>query len=170
MPYLLHKNIDKPKEYRQSIEPNLKTFIDDSLIKVNGKPDKNLIETVKKVIDKVEEYAACNKLCLNPEKSQVMVITKKKEIKDNFNLEVNKKIIKHSPQIKVLEIILEENLMWDEHAKRILIPELTNRVKTFKKISKYLGNNFKKVYSNSIFRSKLLYGIESWGGMQQTQV
>ena len=33
---------------------------------------------------------------------------------------------------------------------------------------RYLGPRFKKNYANACFRSKLLYGIEAWGGVNKT--
>ena len=116
---------------------------------------------------KIEDYAAANKMCLNPDKTQVMLISKNTEINKNFQLELGGKTVKHSQEIKVLGITIHDTLMWDKHVISNLVPQLNNRVITFSKLSKYLDQKFQTIYSNSIYRSKLLYGIENWGGGAQ---
>ena len=49
-------------------------------------------------------------------------------------------------------------------------PSLRNRIRTLRLISKYLDTGFKAIYCNSVFRSKLMFGLETWGGAQKTQI
>ena len=37
-------------------------------------------------------------------------------------------------------------------------------------INKYLGNGFRAVYSNSTFRSRMMFGLETWGGVSKTLI
>ena len=74
------------------------------------------------------------------------------------------KTVKHSQEIKVLGISIHESLMWDKHVNSNLVPQLNNRVITFSKSIKIPGPKIQNHILNSIYRSKLLYGIENWGG------
>ena len=170
MPYIHHKIIHKPKEYKLCTKPNTKTFIDDSLVKVNEEQDIPIEMTIRNTMDLIEDYTSANKLCLNPQKTQIMLISKDKIKKQNFKIIINNKEIKHSTNVNILGVSIEDNLMWDHHINKNLIPQLNNRVRTFKQVSRYLGNKFKTVYANSIYRSKLMYGIESWGGALKTTI
>ena len=85
-PYILHNNIDDPIEYRASNKPNMKTFIDDSLITINKVKDRDIKDSIEEAMAKIETYAAANKLCLNPDKSQVMLVSKNKNLKENFTI------------------------------------------------------------------------------------
>ena len=96
----------------------MKTFVDDSLIKVNKIKDENFQTTIENIMSKVEDYTAANKLCLNPDKTKVMLVTKDKTIKDEFQVTLKGKLIKHSKEINLLGITVEENLMWDNHVKK----------------------------------------------------
>ena len=58
---------------------------------------------------------------------------------------------------------LSESLIWDNHLKKILIPALNNRVRTLRTMTKYMGKKFKQIYANSVFKSKVMFGIETWG-------
>ena len=92
-----------------------------------------------------------------------MVTTKNQDTKDNFEINLGGKLIKHQKEVTVLGITLTQDLTWDRHLVKNLMPAIQNRVQAFKRIAPYLGPNFKKVYANSIYRSKLFYGIETWG-------
>ena len=84
MPYIHHTIIHKPREYKLCPKPNTKTFIDDSLVKVNEEQDIPIEQTIKNTMDLIEEYTSANKLCLNPQKTQIMLITKDKVKKQHL--------------------------------------------------------------------------------------
>ena len=60
LPYITHEEIHEPKEYNECQAPNIKTFIDDCLIKVSDKKNSNLSQEVTKLMTKVEDYASAN--------------------------------------------------------------------------------------------------------------
>ena len=45
-----------------------------------------------------------------------------------------------------------------------MIPSLQNRIRTLRTINKYLDPKFRRVYTSSVFRAKLMFGLETWGG------
>ena len=67
----------------------------------------------------------------------------------------------------VLGNTLADNLSWDIHVQKVLIPVLRNTVHTLRIVNKYLQKVFRAQYTNSVFHSKLMFGIEPWGGVLQ---
>ena len=168
LPYLTHETIHTPETYRKCKNANIKTFVDDCMAKVPNKPNSTLENEVTKFMKTMENYAASNKLIVNPDKTKVMIVSKNKEIKQNFNIILNGQEIKHSKQVTILGIKLSEDLLWESHVNTNLLPQIKNRVRCFKIIARYLSPRFKTIYANAIYRSKLLYGIDSWGGISKT--
>ena len=51
---------------------------------------------------KITEYMTNNKLALNQSKTQIMIVSKQKETKDNFNVTLAGKKIKHKKNVIIL--------------------------------------------------------------------
>ena len=84
--------------------------------------------------------------------------------KQDFKITLNGKQVLHSPQIKILGNLVTDNLTWDSHVERFVLPGLRNRVRTLGLTTKYMDPKFKRIYTNSIYRSKLMFAIDTWGG------
>ena len=162
LPEIFHEEKLEPKEYRKSEKTNIKAFIDDIFLKAMKIKDKTFKESVEEVMKTVERYTKSNKLALNPDKSMIQLNTKDKEEKEKFAVEFNGKTVKHNSGN-----LLSDQLTWDIHVKKILLPALSNRVRSMRIINKYLGKGFRAIYSNSTFRSRLMFGIETWGGSER---
>ena len=60
---------------------------------------------------KIEKYMNANELSINKDKTNIMIIAiDKKKIRDEFNIRVNDKTIRHSNNIKVLRNTLNYRL------------------------------------------------------------
>ena len=162
-----HDVIHTPIGYRSCSKPNTATYVDDNYVTIRRK-DKSLEEDVKITMTAIKEYMDSNLLALNGEKTEILLVTKNQKTKDNFEVEIQGKLIKHSRSVKILGTTLNENLNWEDHLTRELIPSLKNRIRTLKLTIKYMKDDFKFFYTNAIFRGKLMYGIENWGGAKTT--
>ena len=170
MPLIFHDKNHSPEEYRECKRTNLKTFVDDSYLKTYKEDDKTMEETIRNTMDKVLQYTKANKLSVNPDKTQIMLQTTNNKIKDDFSIVLNGKTIRHKNKIMVLGNLLSDTLTWDNHVSSVLILALKNRIQTLKLVSKFMDKGFCAVYTNSIFRSQLMFGIETWGGAQKTLI
>ena len=153
-----------PLQQRTCQEPRAKTFVDDTFIHITKKENESMTEAVNDTMEQVIVYMEANKLALNSDKSQVMIISKDNEMKRNFSVTMNDKIIKHKDQITILGNTLSSSLTWEAHITNVLLPALKNRVRTLWILTRYLPAGFRAIYANSIFRSCLMFGIETWGG------
>ena len=169
IPQIGHELIHSPLGYRNCTQPNISTYVDDNYVKIK-KQDRSLEEEVQIAMSKIKNYMDSNLLALNGDKTKILLVTKNQATKDDFKIEIQGKTIKHSRSVKILGNTLDENLTWDEHITKELIPSLKNRLRTLRLTTKYMGPSFKKIYTNSIFRGKLMYGIENWGGTNQSNI
>ena len=127
----------------------------------------SLKEKIKKAMEKISEYTSANKLALNQEKSTIMIVTKNKNLRENFEIELGGKKVKHTKNIRILGNYLSDDLTWDHHVRSQLLPALQNRARTLRIVGKYMDMKFKKIYAQAIFKSKILFGAETWGGGYQ---
>ena len=170
MPLIFHTQPHTPQEYRECKQTNLKMYVDDSYLKTYKQPNTTMEETVMQTMAQVIKYTKANELAINPEKTLVMLQTRDQRIKDNFSVELNGREIKHQSQIKILGNLLTDNLTWDLHVSKIVIPALKNRLRTLRLTNKYLGPGFRAIYTNSVFGSKLMFGLETWWGAQKSKI
>ena len=97
-----------------------------------------------------------------------MIVTKNRATRDEFEIEIDDKVIKHSSRMKVLGTVIGDDLTFVKHLKSELIPNLKNRLRTLRMTTKYISQEFKKLYTNAIFRGKVLFALETWGGAKKS--
>ena len=101
-------------------------------------------------MDQVTEYMTSNKLSLNQDKTAIMIVTKNKTLRKNFEITLKGKKVVHSNSVKILGSVLDQNLSWDKYVESELIPQLANRVKTLSLVGKYMDPKFRKDYCSAI--------------------
>ena len=147
LPELFHTEKHEPAEYRNCHNTNLKTFIDDAYLKTIKKQGKTLKETVVETMNTIEEYTRANKLALNPDKSKIMLFTKDNVYKENFSIDLKGKTKKHSTEMLILGNLMADSWTWDKHIKQVLIPALSNKIRTLRLVNKYLDPGYKAICS-----------------------
>ena len=170
LPQIFHVTNHKPEEQLLCQKPNAKTFVDDvGIIVRRTKDDINPLDNlISSTMEEVGEYMAANKLALNQDKSTIMLVTKNVKMKDEFKIQLGGKIVRHSKSVKILSNVVSDDLTWDRHVKNELIPSLQNRARTLRLIQKYMDPKYRALYAQSIFKSKILFGAESWRGASKT--
>ena len=166
MPQLFHSQIHNTQEQEECTSTDIKTFVDYAFLVAHRKGQQTFKELVTENMNKIEEYMVSNRLAINTEKTKVMIFTKNTQSKKDFKLAIKGKQIVHQKHAVILGNTLAEDLSWNHHISTVVIPALANRVRTIKSVSKFLTPKFKAIFANSTFRSKLMFGMESWGGPQ----
>lgn len=125
-------------------------FADDTTFIEKAKSVDELIENSRINLDRAKSWFVANKLTMNPNKTQNLLITTKNH--DMINPEY----------VKFLGIYIDPNLRWDQHVhflnKKLcktayLLRNLSNTVSQHVLISAYHG----------LFESNISYGILAWG-------
>ena len=104
-----------------------------------------------------------NKLTLNLDKTQLLVISNKK-IPATFQLEIGNISIRPMRNVKFLGVWVDENLLWQTHVqdRAIKIRKNQNLLRKGKTI---LDNHSKKLIYYGHIHSHLTYGLVNWGSM-----
>ena len=137
-PTIFHDTPHEPKDLRKCKQPNLKTFVDDNLVQVLQQNHKDLKTAIILAMDKISTYTNANRLQLNSKKTKIMIFSKNTKLKDEFQIQIEDKILRHTPQTKVLGNLLTDNLSWDQHISKIVIPGLAYRLRSLRYTSKYM--------------------------------
>ena len=107
---VFHERRHTPLEQRICKNTNIKTFVDDCPLIITKRDKPTLQEAIKESMDLIEEYTSSNRLQLNKQKTQIMVVTKSNQIRENFSITLHNKVIKHQPTAKVLGNLFSEDL------------------------------------------------------------
>ena len=132
MPGIFHGKNHDPQEALECSKEDLKTFVDDNLIRVKVNEHKDLQGAIQSTMEKMENYMSANKLRLNTDKTKVIIYSKNKQTRDTFEVILGDKTIRHTPQTKLLGNIINDQLSWDQHTEKIVLPGLRNRVRTLR--------------------------------------
>ena len=171
-PKFFHKEKHSPIEYRNCSEPNAKTFVDDFMLAIKV-TDKDFKQKAIDNINLAQTYLSSNKQAMNNTKTKIMIITKDKTARDSFSIKINNEIIKHSPTLKILGNTFNDKLNFENmliHGNDSILNQLKNRIRSIEMMSRFMNTKTLKQYVNAIFRGKLLFGLNTWGGSLKTHL
>ena len=164
LPAVLHDMNHNPQEQLNCPEPTIDTYVDDNYVLIPKRNNPNLKAAIYKTMDKISDYTNANRLQLNKDKTQILIVSKNKTEYKNFSIKLDNKEVKNKTKVKILGNTMDQDLTWEDQLNKNLIPNLINRIRTLKLMAKYMNPHFRRQYTNAIFRSKMLFGIETWGG------
>ena len=110
------------------------------------------------------KYFKDNGLVINVGKTQVMIISKNKDIKKQ-SVTINKMEIKNSDSIKILGTYLHSSLNFNFNfleVKNNILTQLKRRENAIKNIRRYVNKKMLKTIANAIFRGKIMYHLAIW--------
>ena len=111
----------------------------------------------------ITDWLQASKISLNANKTKVLIYKPKNAIiykKLNFRISGQK--IEVTDSIKYLGIILQDNLIWDNHLTHI-IKKIHRGIGILSKIRYYVPKWLLRTIYFSLFNSHLIYGCEIWG-------
>ena len=138
--------------------PTSTTYIDDNFVLVKPNEGMNLKEAVNDAMTKVNHYMINNKLQLNPDKTKLMVLTRKPAQRMDIEIQAQPKNIVHSTKVKILGLEIEENLSWKYlllDGPQAIAKQMRIRVNMLKILKKSASIAQMKMLSNGILMSKL---------------
>ena len=98
-------------------------YTDDTSVTCSAEDIYDLCNDLKAKLDNIVEWLRQNKLSLNTEKTECMVVGHKRQtthILGPLEVSVNGEPIKRAQKVKYLGITVDENLTWNEQYKRTL--------------------------------------------------
>ena len=143
-------------------------YADDTSIFLSGRDLDKLIRELNAELVLVTEWLKANKLTLNTEKTYYMVFHRgrRKSLK-NIKLQMDDKIIKESPHIKYLGVILDNKLNWIEHIGYVK-NKVAKGIGIICKARKFLTKKVLLTLYNTFIFPYLIYCVEIWGCAKKT--
>ena len=142
------------------------SYADDTQILISAKHSKEVKTCLEKLIQTVQCWYNKNSLLNNAEKTEVMVISRRKN-KEHFDINITdgkkQKKLKLKKSIKILGVYLDQELNWDKHTSEV------------NKRARYATRNLQQAYHLLPFKPRLLlynslvachfnYSDTVWGG------
>ena len=159
LPYSLSCEIDQYAD--DSTMTSSKATIDDINIELNEN------------CERVSTWMLENELCLNADKTHLMVGGTSKRLQivkpeENLNINMDGFQLTESEEKceKLLGVTLQPNLKWTKHAQE-LQKKLKDRLTGLMKTRHIVTYAFRKTVAEGIFMSVLTYCIPAWGGLDQ---
>ena len=141
-------------------------FADDACFSYGHHNPVDLEDIVNKELIKISKWYHNNKLSLNEEKSNFILIHRKKQA-INLKLTLNNTIMEQKKQVKYLGITIDESLTWKPHINNCLI-KLNKCLYAIYKLRPYTTINTLKLVYNALAYPHIQYCLAVWGGAPKT--
>ena len=149
-------------------------YADDSTYFLSHKDPDTLSNMISEKYQALSEFLSSNRLKLNDEKTQLMVLTtsQKRRNLDTEMVKLNTPngSISKSKAGKLLGVMLHEDLKWNDHImgqEDSLLKSLSMRVAALRLLPKVASFKIRKIVANGIFMSKIGYAMPLWGGCSE---
>jgi len=156
---ILHANCFKPI-----------LFADDTNLFFETKFPNNDATTINEGLKVVKAWCSSNKLTLNSEKTQYIVIKNwQNSLVLSKSISINNVEIKQAESIKFLGITIDPNLTWSAHIEK-LRAELRQSLGLIYLASSFLPRHILILLYNCLINSKIVYCLEAWGNAPKTHI
>ena len=148
--------------------PNCKivSYADDTQILVSAKTTKQIKKSLEKLICSAQSWYTQNSLLNNASKTEVMVISRKKQTEKlyiNVTEEGKKKILNAKKSIKVLGIHIDDELNWNKQTNEVN-RKAKYAVRNLSRVNHLLPTQAGLLLYNSLVASHLNYVDTVWAG------
>lgn len=144
-----------------NVRANTFMYADDTSILSTDYDYNNLVSNVKLDVSDAEEWFKANKLLLNADKTQNVVVT----LRDMPNDSIDSGL---SPSVKFLGVMLDSSLNWSSHINYIL-PKICRTVFLLRKLVNCIPIEYVRSSYFAFFQSHIRYGLLIWGGSNKIQ-
>ena len=147
-------------------------YADDTSITCSAKDIEELCNDLKTEGKNIAEWMRQNKLSLNTNKTEYMVIGHKRRInhiQGEINVEINGEKIQRAHEVKYLGVTIDENLSWNKQYKKLKC-KLKSGLSSLRKLKNILPQSKLDQVYRALFESHLRYGDELWGSLSTTKL
>ena len=138
-------------------------YADDTNLLLINSSLKKIIRRVNHDLSLITDWLKASKMSLNTNKTKVLMYKPKNAvIHKKLNFRISGQKIEVTDSIKYLGIILQDNLIWDNHLTHI-INKIHRGIGILSKIRHYVPKWLFRTIYFSLFNSHLIYGCEIWG-------
>ena len=139
----------------------LYNFADDNTISATSRNIDDLIKTLKHESELAVEWFRENKMIVNPEKFQAMILQKNESNNKSYRLEVGDDKIEISNSVKLLGINIDNKLKFDDHISE-LCKKASMQLNAISRLQKFMGQKEKEAIITSFIYSNFNYCPLVW--------
>ncbi len=142
-------------------------YADDTIIYVSAKTPEMAAEILSEEMSGVSQWLQNNHLTLNYKKTVSVCFSIKKKANANYGVKINEIEIDQVDEFKFLGVILDSQLKFDRHVKKLCKTVKIN-LNCFRLIRQYIPLKAAQQYMHAMIFSHLSYCITVWGQANQT--
>ena len=140
---------------------NLANFADDNTLYAASKDISTLLEILKSETEEAIKWFETNNMFANPDKFQAIVVHHNKNVKGDYNIDVNNIKIKSTNSVKLLGVEIDNNLNFGKHVSS-LCQKAANQLNAISRLKNYMGKKEIEVLINSFIYSNFNYCPLVW--------
>ena len=140
-------------------DAELANFADDNTIYVGSKDLTELLEILRKECETAINWFKTNKMIVNPDKFQSMIISSKKDLSKSV-LNINGVELTMEPSVKLLGIEIDNKLNFEKHISNIC-RKASNQLNICR-LETFMGHKEKEAIINTFVHSDFNYGCLIW--------
>lgn len=137
-------------DFPSSISETSILFADDTNIISKSSNLDQLLDKMRTILNDAQLWFESNKLCMNDEKTQNLLITLKKHNYDNSN------------SVKFLGVHIDPTLTWNSHVA-YLCSKLCRIIYLFRNLTNSVSVDVLRIAYFSLFQSNIAYALLAWG-------
>ena len=131
-------------------------FSDDNTISAAENTVEKPISALEQDSQAAIDWFKINEIIVNPDKFQVIVVTKNSRKKDSYALNINNQTINSGNSVKLLGIEIDNTRSFNKYIST-LCKKASNQLNSIGRIQKYMGFKGKEVLLNSFVLSNFNY-------------
>ena len=175
IPELVHKHhisVKDPLTYCTLCGSTV-AYVDDCTFSYGDKDPISLSSELGHQYKKISQYMNANKLVINDDKTQLVVMAPRKasNLRDQVSVKAGEHVIVPTQTAKLLGGVVSQDGKWKQHilsSKQSLITQITSRINGLSLISPRATFATRLMVANGIVISKLCYLIQLWGDVKIT--
>ena len=147
-------------------------YADDTHVTLTSDSLAELFESAREEMMNISEWMRINKLSINPQKTEYMIIghpRRTNKILSHEPLMLNGAEIKHVKETKSLGIIVDEGLNWNEQHKKVK-GKVSGGLWSLKKLMKIVPQSQLVNIYHALVESHLRYANVVWGSLSNTKL
>ena len=148
------------------IDNNIDMFADDSTLYTSGHNVDEIQRSLQTNLNAVTTWCEDNRMVLNVAKTKCMLITTKQRrhhLRNNqLAITLNDQELQQVKQHKVIGVVVDENLLWREHAN-VFFKKVSQTLALFRRIKHFLPKWSKIMFYNAYIMPHLDYCVTVWG-------
>ena len=145
-------------------------YADDTTLSVSGATAHEVEQKLTLGLNEVMTWITKNRLVLNSDKTFVMVIGSRANLKkiESFNVYLNTTLLNRVHSIKCLGVLIDDELNWSSHVDKVIKISQRN-ISVIKRARTYLPQNSLKLLYNSLVLPHMDYCSAVWSNRYQSQ-